>query len=388
MRSGLVWRGAKVDHAKHITRLLSKATGFDCAVAFAKPSGLALIKDALKGFLQRGGRARFIIGLDFCVTHPDALADIHALTKQYCVELYALTGDGGYAFHPKMYHFTFVDGSATLIGSANLTKGGLTEKGNYECSILLTDQYATALKGHLDALIRDEELEPFDETDIQEYRDRYTIAQIAKATEKRQFRRLSNARRGVDRLEVLLEAFKADKSDVGLAAQARDRPIRGAQSLRLMRRIVTAPSRAAAMRPLVDALAESFSSRIVPIHFAKIARQASSFKTVVSIALDSEQADASEAYGRMRAIGVTGIGVNWVSEMLQAVNPARFAVLNNNSIYGMSLATDEFPTGGDVSPDRYGRFCETARTLAARLGLANVRELDALFSHIYFSDAD
>jgi len=153
-----------------------------------------------------------------------------------------------------------------------------------------------------------------------------------------------------------------------------------------MNRITNAPARPSTIRPLIDSLAESFSSRIVPIHFTRIAAQAAKFKKVVGIALESKNAKAGEAYGRMDGVNVTGVGSNWISEMLQAVNPERFAVLNTNSLYGMSLATDAFPAGATVSAQRYEQFCESARDIAERLGLANVRELDALFSHIYFSD--
>lgn len=388
MTTTLVWNGSNLDHAQHINLMLSKAISFDCAVAFAKPSGFEMLKVELERFLERGGQARFFIGLDFCVTHPDVLSALHSLTEKYPVTLYALDGGGSYAFHPKVYHFKFPVGTAALIGSANMTKGGLNGEGNYECSVLVTDEHAKILKAHFDSLIQDEELEPIEKPDIKRYRDRYNIAQIARATEKRQIRRLSSATQGVERLMLLLEEFRGDRSDFGFEAQIRERAIRAQTSLRIMKRITQAPARPNALRPLIKDLADSFSSKIVPIYRTRIANQAAGFKKLVGIALGSENAKAEYAFARMREAKVKGIGVNWISEMLHTVNPKRFAVLNTNSLYGMSLATDEFPTTPSTSARRYQQFCDTARGISKHLGLTNVRELDTLFSHIYFSDEE
>jgi HKD family nuclease len=100
------------------------------AVAFLKYSGIKIIDKSLKQCLNNGGNFEIIAGLDFKTTDPKALSYLISLKKEYSkVNLYCF-GDKGenktsIVFHPKLYLFEGKNETTAIVGSTNLTGGGL-----------------------------------------------------------------------------------------------------------------------------------------------------------------------------------------------------------------------------------------------------------------------
>lgn len=96
-------------------------------VAFAKVSGVLRIKSAVEEFRNRGGAVTAFVGIDLNGTSYEALIALFHL----CNELYVVhTESSTQTFHPKMYDLSNVDTAWTVVGSNNLTAGGLW--GNFE----------------------------------------------------------------------------------------------------------------------------------------------------------------------------------------------------------------------------------------------------------------
>ena len=97
------------------------------AVAFASTGGLDLIRGALLQSLISGAHVEFIIGMDLGGTEPAALWALHQLGREKPnVRLYCcahLSGAGVY--HPKLYVMDAPEENTAVIGSSNLTEGGL-----------------------------------------------------------------------------------------------------------------------------------------------------------------------------------------------------------------------------------------------------------------------
>ena len=108
-------------------------TTFRAAVAFVKRSGIKHIADSLRAFSRRG-HIRMAVGVDVRGTSVEGLT---ALLE--CVggrgEVWVFHNENGPSFHPKMYVFSNDRNAEVIIGSGNLTQGGLFE--NYEASIIL-----------------------------------------------------------------------------------------------------------------------------------------------------------------------------------------------------------------------------------------------------------
>jgi HKD family nuclease len=119
---------------------ISEASHVRLAVAFAKMSGFRLVEGSLKDCVDRGGHAEFLFGLDFRTTEPAVLRSIVDWRAQ-CdrVSLFCFsdpTSDRQRSYHPKIYVMQRSATVTMVVGSSNLTAGGLAR--NAEANVVLT----------------------------------------------------------------------------------------------------------------------------------------------------------------------------------------------------------------------------------------------------------
>jgi HKD family nuclease len=115
----------------------SSFTQFRFMVAFARWAGIFLIDPALQRFAARPGTGvTGYVGVDLGGTTVEALTYLSELTgsKISIVE----ANMRGVVFHPKVYEFTGPTGWLTVVGSSNLTMGGLLS--NVESVVVVTGQ--------------------------------------------------------------------------------------------------------------------------------------------------------------------------------------------------------------------------------------------------------
>jgi HKD family nuclease len=108
-----------------------RLTELSVVVAWAKESGLQHIRPNLQAFRARGGKARILLGID---ADGATFEGLYAAIDDFD-EARVLFNASSRTFHPKLYMITGETASAVIIGSANLTKGGLVS--NYEAGIYL-----------------------------------------------------------------------------------------------------------------------------------------------------------------------------------------------------------------------------------------------------------
>ena len=113
------------------------------AVAFAKNSGVLRIKDALERFRERGGKVNVYVGVDLGGTSYEALTTLLLHTDS----LNVVHSEKGQTFHVKIYQFAGKDKGLVVVGSHNLTGGGLWT--NFESSVLIPVGGPNANQGEL-----------------------------------------------------------------------------------------------------------------------------------------------------------------------------------------------------------------------------------------------
>lgn len=101
-------------------------------VAFAKNSGVLRIKDSLKKFRDRGGKVNVYVGVDLGGTSYEALTALLINTDS----LHVVHSEKGQTFHAKIYQFLGENKGLIVVGSHNLTGGGLWS--NFESSVHIT----------------------------------------------------------------------------------------------------------------------------------------------------------------------------------------------------------------------------------------------------------
>ncbi len=109
------------------------------AVAFLKYSGIEVIEPWLDDFLQRKGDAEFLVGLDFYTTEGKALRFLldkqRASSGQCRLFCFSAPEDKTDAYHPKLYLFKGHGKIKAVVGSSNLTRGGL--RNNVEINVVV-----------------------------------------------------------------------------------------------------------------------------------------------------------------------------------------------------------------------------------------------------------
>lgn len=110
-----------------------KWTTFRAAVAFAKKSGTQYIADELNKFAKVAS-VNISVGVDHGGTSAEALHQLLVACQSHGhVWVYRNAAN---TFHPKMYYFSNDTEAVVVVGSGNLTKGGLYE--NAELSVQLS----------------------------------------------------------------------------------------------------------------------------------------------------------------------------------------------------------------------------------------------------------
>ena len=125
-----------------ISQELQNANSAKIAVAFLKYSGVKVIEKSLDSFLKNNGGIEIIAGLDFKTTDPQSLHYFIQLQKQAANLKFYCYGDKdenktNVVFHPKIYLFEKGRETTGIVGSTNLTRGGLLT--NFEVNVVIKE---------------------------------------------------------------------------------------------------------------------------------------------------------------------------------------------------------------------------------------------------------
>jgi len=122
---------------------LQNAEKVQIAVAFLKYTGIKVIEKSLIQCLSKGGEVEIIAGLDFKTTDPKSIHYFINLKKEYSKTKFYCFGDKGknktdVVFHPKIYLFERGIEKTGIVGSTNLTGGGLLS--NFEVNTIFREK--------------------------------------------------------------------------------------------------------------------------------------------------------------------------------------------------------------------------------------------------------
>jgi hypothetical protein len=125
------------------------------ATAWVRESGMRSLVSGLKALRARGGTADMVVGVDLKGTTRQGLEE----ARRHVDNLYVVHDPEGRTFHPKVYLATGKEFGYALIGSNNLTAGGLAF--NYECAFACTfvphrePEVMKSINAYVQLLVRD-----------------------------------------------------------------------------------------------------------------------------------------------------------------------------------------------------------------------------------------
>ena len=152
----LLWQNPTND-SSHMFKLLRQhlqaedIVRFRAAVAYVSWGGLSLIAEALEDFLKQGKLLETIYGVENGVTTPDALLYSVYLQRRFANYQTAKSYRWNYVdseFHAKYFEFEYPDRAVCIIGSGNLTGGGVAC--NHELATAIASPHQSTIRKRLD----------------------------------------------------------------------------------------------------------------------------------------------------------------------------------------------------------------------------------------------
>ncbi|MCD2323470.1 phospholipase D family protein [Sphingomonas sp. IC-56] len=399
--ASLLENGSEEGHLEEIDRRLAHATHVICIVAFAKYTGWGFIKNALRERAAKGLKATFVIGLNFYQSEPVVLRGIRRLQSTANanggeIKLY-ISEQSGATLHPKVYWIKGRSGQTLIVGSANMTWGGLS--GNHELSALLTGSAAKQeawLRRWIDARIKAHDIVEATEELIKAYERRRDIHQAAMKIAERKASRAMEAKPGDPvTLAALLVEMRADKGSEGFDASTKRRRENLLKARGQLEVLTRKPD--LKRRGFLDAYEELIGywhSSGMARGKTTVAKKPAQFQAALRALVAEQSDDPALLFDLLKAhfAKIPRAGTNVLTEILHVRDPARFPVMNQNSVKGMGLAniTDypRLPKKATVDGARYARFAAHAEALRNSLDLVDLSELDALFNYAYSRTGD
>ncbi len=384
-------------HADELNRHLAHATCLVCIVAFAKSSGWRLIEKAVAERVAKGLNATFVIGLDFYQSEPAVLGAILGLRAKAVgaggtVALYIGRERRRHTLHPKVYWLKGSQGQTLIIGSANMTRGGLAD--NHEMSALLSGPSAAQerwLRQWIDERAKAGDIIEATPKLIKGYERRRDIYRTTmKSAETRAFRAMANAAGDTLTLADLLIEMRADDGPEGFAKSLQRRRKAEPKARKQIALLSRRPdlTRGQFLKAYEELISQWHSSGLARGKNI-VAKRSNRFQAALR-ALVAEPSDNPAVLFDLLKFHFDEIpraGSNVMTELLHTRDPARFPVMNRNSVAGMGLANidgyPELPTKKAVRGALYAQFAADAERLRQGLGLADLSELDALFNYAY-----
>ncbi len=98
--------------------------------AFVGLQAVTRFKESVKNLKSHGSAVRLVLGIDMGGTSQEVLKEVCSWDIEVKIIKHRIPG---HTFHPKLYSFEWDDHAEIIIGSNNITEGGLYS--NYESSV-------------------------------------------------------------------------------------------------------------------------------------------------------------------------------------------------------------------------------------------------------------
>ena len=390
------------NHLKIIKENFLTAEEIFIAVAFLKNSGLKRIETDIKNALERKVKLTIITGLDFYQTEPEALKKLQSLKKNYenC-EILIHKQEANKTFHPKLYLFRNKNENFGIIGSANLTDGGLTR--NCELSINFTFKnesilYQQMLKEKVKLVQKSTVI---NDLTLSNYTRKY---QIFKKNERATKENVENQINSIFQLdtkaiEKYLKNYSNNQVEQNNYLLRKQNYIKAYEIIELIR---TENMDNSTFFSNYEKLVGKSGVKSL-WHSGSIARGKSmvkenhlKFKTMLNeIHANLNKSpkvifEVTEKYFKSgKKAKINGLGINIVTEILNTYAPNKFAVLNQNPLTSIkAFGFESFPHSQSFKSSNYEDFCNLIVSLMNTCEFESLGQTDHFLNFIYWQVKD
>jgi HKD family nuclease len=395
MQSAFIINQPNKNHLSDIQKLILESDEIYIATAFLKQSGLKLIFPALKTAVSNNAIIKIIAGQHFGLTDPEALRTLHNLFNgKLNAHLFLDNAKVNSVFHPKLYLFKKKNTVTIICGSANLTKGGITDNSEASLRIRLKANAELWLdtKTYVLNLMQTENADLVNFIIINRYEQYYNAQKKLRSGQRATPEKKSyEFPFDLSKLKTKLNLHK-DQAFIEMMKE-RKKDYREAKSL-LDEVADTTRLKQERFEEIIEALVGSkgysryWYSGSLFRHKTSVYEYKKAFQDMVSYIRDNKNKRASEVFEHAKQMvsEIKGAGINYVTEIMMTYQPKEFANLNSNPIKvlkseaGVHIkASSQSFNGND-----YELYCQIVKDINQELGLENMMEADSFFNEIYW----
>jgi HKD family nuclease len=378
---------------------ISQSIKIDIAVAFMNVRGLALIEPELQAALDRGCQTRLFVGTDFYLTDPQALSKLERSCRQQgASKLFLMNSGPKSVFHPKLYAFEKEDEIVVVVGSANLTGGGL--ENNWEACWVFPAPLSSKPHREVQTLFSQYENAncAYEATawTIERYAAQHEAFHKRVAAAEKQAHKEIGALPKLDepKLQAHLDEYKRDKAQREDYAKRQDDYKR---AVRLLDQLASGKvTTKAQFRPIWHNLVGAAQVRGV-WHSGWLYRRGHEAIQQFPEVCDMVQAirkghDLSPRVlfelGQQHASQIRGIGVATLTEIMNTYCPDKCAVLNKNPWTALGyFGLSSLPKPTHFSGHHYERFNDVIAYIKRLCSFDSMGQADHFLSFVYWKYA-
>ena len=389
----------KANHLELIKKLISDSDETYIAVAFLKQSGLQVLLPNIKKAVKSNKVIKIIAGKHFGITEPSALWELFYLFEDsnHC-QLNIAKAVNDEVFHPKFYMFRKGQVVNLIIGSSNITLGGL--QNNCECSLqnicTTKDLLWKDAEKYFNHLMKNES-EKATRLEILKYekfhKEQRKIQKTAKSYPKNRKIEMEFTYENLHKYFILY-------NDKERALKYKNRVDNYLEARKILNKIATDKNLgkkrfSLLLDELVGGNPEHYSYwHSGGLSRGKRGRNGSAgvydhwheFQVLVNFV--RKNIDKNEIFlfdkGREYINLVKGAKVNYLTEILMTYDRNRFAVMNKRPLTALNKFGLNFKINtSSFSGEEYVKYCALLNEISIELGLKDMLEIDSFLNFIY-----
>jgi len=377
-----------VSHHDFIKNLLNQADEAYIAVAFLKIGGLNL----LIPFFKEETHFQILCGVNFGITDPAALSTLLSYAdKSTKILPYLIKLNNKKVFHPKMYLVKKGSTCHIIIGSANLTNGGLNV--NDECSLYYqcneTDSIWLESLTYFQDCIGPEKADLLGTRVISIYRE-YSKKQKARNALAEEFPdTTNNLIYDLTKLKVFYD--RLDKTQIAKDFKLKKQHYKEAKEV--LDQILSRTHPAAQFKSLLEDLVGKKGERGLWYSNgmfrgkATIFNEQALFKKLIKTIKTNVHRNPEFIYDEAKKVAdkIYGLGPNFIGEIMMTYAPDKLANINSNPITVLRKegGADIKSNSQNYNGMNYEEYNSIIKEIAAKLGLKDMLEMDYFFNEIF-----
>lgn len=326
------------------------------------------------------GKCTFYIGTDYYLTEPEAIRKLHRQEHKVFI-----IKKNNSTFHPKIYYFRSGSKISILVGSANLTGGGMAT--NFEISALYETNKGSQEEKQFRSILEfySNNSTQVSELEISQYERKYEIYKSKQRKVKKEFE---------DEIKQIHE-FDLSKLDNYLKEYidngGNERFQNRIKNYREAKRLLNKLSKSEILSPNeflehYNVIAKLYYSSGLLRGKKTFARKYKTIIKIIQLVKENITLKPSVLFGKVLPLvqSIEKYGINGLTELMNTYNPQKFSVANGRTIKSIeNIGYKKFPMANNFKTETYEEYNDLIIAIAQKCKFDNLGQVDHFLSYYY-----